>query len=202
MSLERVTISCVIEGHGEVRAVPKVIYRLAHERNVWDLSVPEPFRRSKDSLVAEGGLERAVDAAARRVGPVGGVLVLLDADRACPAELGLDLLRRARSARPDTPVSVVLPKCEFEAWFLAAAASLAGHFGFPDDLVAPAEPESVLGAKEWLSNRRPRGHPYKETVDQTSLASVFDLKQARDGSPSFDKFCREVEFLLNARREG
>jgi hypothetical protein len=40
------------------------------------------------------------------------------------------------------------------------------------------------------------GPPYKETLDQAALAAVFDLKDSRQNSPSFDKFCREVERLL------
>jgi Domain of unknown function (DUF4276) len=94
-------------------------------------------------------------------------------------------------------VSVVLAKREFEAWFLASAQSLAGNFGFLADMEAPADPEGVRGAKGWLSRHRPRGHPYKETVDQAVLTSAFDIGRARKHSPSFDKFCREIEALLS-----
>jgi hypothetical protein len=38
--------------------------------------------------------------------------------------------------------------------------------------------------------------PYKPTVDQAPLASAFDLERARNGSPSFGKFCRDVRSLL------
>ena len=127
---------------------------------------------------------------------------MLDADDDCPADLGPALLMRAQEARPDVRVSVVLPNKEFETWFLAGASSLAGNFGFPGDLTPPDNPESIRGAKEWLTRQRPRGQPYKPTVDQAPLASAFDLKQAREGAPSFDKFCREVEFLLRVRRGG
>jgi len=55
----------------------------------------------------------------------------------------------------------------------------------------------VRNAKGWLTLHRKDGPPYKPTVDQAVLASVFDLKQARVLSPSFDKFCREVESLID-----
>jgi hypothetical protein len=46
-----------------------------------------------------------------------------------------------------------------------------------------------------------RGRPYKETVDQAALASAFDIVQARKCSPSFDKFCRDLEVLLTPRSD-
>ena len=105
-----------------------------------------------------------MSAAALRVDTAGGVLVLLDADDDCPAALGPALLERARAARSDVPISVVLANREFEAWFIAAAESLAGTHGFPADLTAPADPEKIRGAKEWLGQRKTDGRPYKPTV--------------------------------------
>jgi hypothetical protein len=192
-----VTIASIVEGHGEVSALPKLLHRLAKEFPMVDLRTPkQPWRRTRSSLVAAGGIEREVESNSW-VGPSGGVLVLLDADDDCPAELAPALLHRAQATRPDRRVSVVLAKREFEAWFLASAHSLAGSFGFRADMEAPAEPEGVRGAKEWLSRHRPQGQPYKETIDQAVLASAFDIGQAREHSPSFDKFCREIEALLS-----
>ena len=87
---------------------------------------------------------------------------------------------------------------EFEGWYLASAASFAGQHGFPIDLSPPREPEQVRGAKEWLSRQRVDGRPYKATVDQAQLVTVFDMSQARRHAPSFDKFCRDVELLLSS----
>jgi Domain of unknown function (DUF4276) len=196
MSVMPVTIASVVEGHGEVPGLPKLLYRIAHQFSIRDLRVPIPFRVPRGSLVAAGGIERAVDAQARRVDAAGGVLVLLDADDDCPADLGPLLLARAKSARPDKLVSVVLPKREFEAWYLAAAASLSGRCGLPDNLVAPEDPEAIRDAKRWLTRQRTDGLPYKPTADQATLGSAFDIEEARKAAPSFDKFCRDVENLL------
>lgn len=193
---QTVTIASVVEGDGEVRALPKLLHRLAPEAAVYDLRTPQPWKTSRGKLTSEGGIERVVSAAALQVNTVGGVLVLLDADDDCPATLGPELLQRARAARSDVPISVVLANREFEAWFVAAAASLAGAHGFPDTLTAPANPEQIRGAKEWLGKHRTDGRPYKPTVDQSPLASAFDMTAARSGSPSFDKFCRDVTDLL------
>lgn len=191
-----VTIACIVEGQGEVTALPKVLYRIASQFSVGDLRVPTPHRIPRGSLIVPGGIERAVSADANRVTAAGGVLVLLDADDDCPAELGSALLARARTARSDKPIAVVLPKQEFEAWFLAAAASLGGRCGLPDGLTAPNEPEAIRDAKGWLTERRIDSLRYSPTADQAALASVFDMQQARKSAPSFDKFCREVEVLL------
>jgi Domain of unknown function (DUF4276) len=200
MSVEPVTIACVVEGHGEVKGLPKLLFRIAQQFPVVDLRVPIPHRIPRGSLVAARGIENAVEAQARRVRTAGGVLVLLDADDDCPAHLGPTLLRRARAARPDKLVSVILPKREFEGWFLAAAASLSGQCGLPDDIVAPQDPEGIRDAKGWLSERRTDGLSYRPTVDQPILGSAFDMGQARLAAPSFDKFCRDVEKLLGVEK--
>jgi hypothetical protein len=129
--------------------------------------------------------------------PVQAESNVLDADDDCPAELGPQLLDRAREARPDKRVAVVLANREFEAWYLAAAPSLAGQHGFRDPFPRPDNPERPRDCKGLLTRARTAGHPYKETVDQAALASTFDLTMARAHSPSFDKFCREVAALLD-----
>ena len=55
---------------------------------------------------------------------------------------------------------------EYEAWFLAAADSIAGRQGLPGDIAAPNEAESIRDANGWLTSRMPPGRAYKETRDQ------------------------------------
>jgi Domain of unknown function (DUF4276) len=192
-----VTIASIVEGHGEVSALPKLLHRLAADFPMAELRTPKPpWRRPRGSLIAPNGIEREVESNSW-VGPTGGILVVLDADDDCPAQLAPELLSRARSARPDLRVSVVLANREYEAWLLAAAQSLAGRFGFQAGMKAPEDPDGIRDAKGWLTRHRPGGHPYKETVDQAALTSAFDMKQAREHSPSFDKFCRELGKLLS-----
>lgn len=191
-----VTLACVVEGQGEITGLPKLLFRIAHQHAIWNLRVPRPYRVPRGSLIVPGGIERAVAAEGNRVDGAGGVLVLLDADDDCPAELGPSLLARAQSARSDQAVAVVLPKREYEAWFLASAPSLSSHCGLADDLTAPDDPEGIRDAKGWLTERRVDGLQYSPTVDQAALSSVFDMEQAKSAAPSFDKFCRDVEMLL------
>lgn len=136
-----------------------------------------------------------MELSARRLAGQGAILILLDSDDDCPAQLGPELLQRAIVARSDVPIAVVIAKCEFEAWFLSAAESLRGYRGLANDLQSPADPEAVRGAKEWLSNRELSGHRYVPSLDQPALAARFDLETARRAD-SFDKFYREVVRLL------
>jgi Domain of unknown function (DUF4276) len=192
-----VTIATVVEGHGEVEAVPVLLRRIvADVAPGLYINVPRPYRVGRHALVRPGGLEDVVRTQGDRVTSGGGVLVLIDADDDCPAELAPQLLDRALAARPDRRIALVLANREYEAWFLAAAQSFAGQRGFPDMLEPPGKPEGVRGAKEWLSGKRP-GRPYKETADQAALTQRFDMKAARKQSPSFDKLWRDVERLIS-----
>lgn len=119
----------------------------------------------------------------------------IDADDDCPRDLAPALLERARTARGDLNTAVVLAKHEYEAWFLAAAHSLRGLYGLPLDLAPPPAPESIRGAKGWLTRHMPRGRPYDEVRHQPAFTSRFDLGLARE-APSFDKCFREVVRLL------
>lgn len=194
-----VHIACIVEGHGEIEAVPRVLQRI---KNDFDpslvLVIPPPIRLPEGKMKnVAGELEKRVKLAAAKVNGTGGVLILVDADEDCPAILGPALFQRATKARSDVPISAVVAKWEFEAWFLAAAISLRDQEGFPATMEPPDNPEAVQGAKEWLTRQRKR--KYIETLDQPALAALFDMQAARQAS-SFDKFYREVLRLLGDLR--
>lgn len=190
-----IRIICIVEGHGDVKAVPILIRRVIQNiAPALYVDIPTPIRVPKTRLVRPGELERAVELAARRAVPGGGVFILLDSDDECPAQAGPDLLARARAVRQDIPLALVLAKREFEAWFLAAAESLRRERGLADNLIGPERPEDIRGAKEWLSRHMTADHHYVETLDQPALAARFDLHQARRAD-SFDKCYREIEGL-------
>ena len=187
----------MVEGHGDVEAVPILVQRIAQQTvPPVVVQVSAPLRTPKSRLVKPDELERAVEFAARRVAGTGGVLVVVDSDDDCPAEVGPNLLARAAKVRIGFPVAVVLAKCEFETWFIAAAESLAGRIGLPADLQPPHNPETIRGAKEWLTERMHGSRSYSPTLDQPVLAQHFDLDSALR-SDSFAKLRREVERLLN-----
>ena len=92
---------------------------------------------------------------------------------------------------------MVLAKCEYESWFIAAIDSLRGTRGVWPDADVPPDPESIRGAKEWLRNRM--GGRYSPTADQTTLTTQFDMALARRRSRSFGKMWRAVSALLQEK---
>jgi len=183
-------VACVVEGHGDREAAPILVRRIVDRA---DSSVRahilHPIRIPRSRLLKPGELERAVQLAALKLEGSGPVFVLLDADDDCPAQLGPQLLHRAAQACSHVPLSVVLAKREFEAWFLASAESLRGYKGLPSDLGPPSDPEAIRDAKGWLGDRRAEQR-YIETLDQPHLARTFDLDLAH----------RSVVRLLNRPR--
>lgn len=171
-------------------AVPVLLRRIA-ERVAPDtpVEIPRPIRVKRNRIVRAHELERAVGLAARLAGPDGSVLMLIDADDDCPANLAPALLRRAVRSRSVRSISVVVAKSEYESWFLA------GYRGIDAGESPPANPESIRDAKEWLRARMPRGQRYRETRHQASFTARFDLDAARS-APSFDKMWRDMRALL------
>lgn len=191
------TIAAIVEGHGEVEAVPILIRKIAEvETPGLFPDVPRPIRVKRTSVLKPDRMEPYVELAARQGGPDGRILILFDADDDCPRDLAPRILHRAIEARRDRRIQVVLAQREYEAWFLAAADSLAGKRGLRDDITAPGDPESVRGAKEWLTRQMPQGRSYRETLDQPALTKQFDLERARRSAASFRKMWRAVTDLL------
>jgi hypothetical protein len=185
----------IVEGHGEVTAVPILIRRIvAHYAPDAYAHVEPPIRTTRAGLVLAGGLERTVELAARRTQATDGILILLDADDDCPRELAEALLERAKAARPDRAISVVVANREYEAWFIAAAQSIRGKRGLPDNMEPPEDPEAIRDAKGWLAHRTAQGFSYKPTVDQPALTQIFDLEQAY-AARSFRKLVKDVVAL-------
>jgi hypothetical protein len=186
-------LGLLVEGHGEVQAAPILVRRVAE--SLGRSCVVHPVvRQPRTTLLKAGELERAVTLVGNKVGAGGAVLVMADADDDLACALGPQLLARAQSVRPDRRIGVVLAVREYEAWFLAAAASLRGRRGLPHDLEPPPAPEALRDAKGWLDRQMPRG--YSPTADQPALSQLFDLEQAR-ALPSFAKLIREVDRLLS-----
>ena len=197
------TIGSVVEGFGDVKAVPVLLRRLAEEHGVRNLQITQPVRipRSKifrqDQRVIESEVERAIQLAVNKLPSreEGAILIVLDADLDCPAEMGPRLVETARKLRPDVTFGVVLPKHEYEAWFLASLESLheekeEGRLQEYDD------PESIRDPKREVSRILFPNGRYSETVDQAKLTAKLDLQQAQR-TRSFTKLVKEVHRLLD-----
>lgn len=181
------TIVPVVEGHREVPAVPVLLRRLAQ----WitpemAATIAVPIRVSRDKFLnKEEEFHRILLLAGSKCGDSGWVMALLDADDDGPVDLARRARERAWSIIPHQPVSVVVPKREFEAWCLACASSLNNVRGLAVTELPHAYAEDVRGAKEWLGKRMPGG--YGETADQAAFCARMDLPMALANSRSFRK---------------
>ena len=191
---------CIVEGDGEVAALPLLLRRIAP---VLGLDYPEvryPIRIRRGSFLRPDGDEyraKYLALARAQAGNDGSILVLLDTDGDCPAHIANHWSARLAALTAPRPTALVLANCEFEAWFLAATESIAGRRSLQVPLDRPADPEAIRNAKGWLRDRMPVGCTYTVTVDQPALAAQFDWQLARTRSPSLDKLCREVLRLLS-----
>ena len=186
------TVASIVEGDGEVAALPVLLRRLSTwlspEKGV---NIMPPIRVRRDRFLnKDEEFRRHLLLAATKCGNNGWILVLLDADDDCPADLGSQVLERASKIASHRCISVVVANREYEAWFLAAAKSLHGQRGFVYDHPQNFEPEIPRDAKGWLSERIAEG-AYRETIDQPAFSALIDLPQAFDRSRSFRKLCQE-----------
>ncbi|HUG80268.1 MAG TPA: DUF4276 family protein [Bryobacterales bacterium] len=132
------------------------------------------------------------------LGGRGAIIILLDSDEDCPAELGPGLLARATTTRSDIVISVTVAKHEYGSWFLAAAESF-DESALSSDYAVAEDPEAISGAKERLRDPA-TGRRYSPTIDQPAFTRIMSLASARRAR-SFDRFYREVERLLRQARQ-
>jgi hypothetical protein len=188
-----ITVASIVEGQGEAAALPVLLRRICEWQTPQIQShISTPIRVYKERFLnKEDEFRRHLLLAAAKCGSDGWILVLLDADDDCPAARGPEILQRAQAIVPHRHVSVVLANREYEAWFIAAAASLHGHRGFSFDISQDAtEPESPRNAKGWMAHRM-GGGGYNETTDQPAFSARIDLEMAFANSRSFRKLCQD-----------
>jgi hypothetical protein len=173
-------IATIVEGHGDVSAVPHLL-RMLHPQ----VDVPRPVRFPKSQLVHQATLERAVRYALANIPPnhPGLILLVIDADKDCPATLGTQLLRQMQPAASGVDCYVVIAKREFECWILGGVA------GFGED-----NPEAAGMAKEKI--RAMNGGLYKESIDQVKFTSRIDPDRLAERSPSFRRLKRRLEAFI------
>lgn len=185
-------IASIVEGEGEVAALPVLLRRLAEWRTPDHYpEVLTPIRVRRDRFLnKEDELRRHLALAAGKAGEGGWILILLDADDDCAVDKAREVRERAQEVISHRRVSVVWAVREYEAWFIASAASLNGHRGFtfqPDRAIAA---EGIRDAKGWLKERM-IGRSYGETIDQPAFTAVMSLEEAHANSRSFRKLCAE-----------
>lgn len=189
-------IQPIVEGHGEMEAVPVLLRRLLAELQVYHLAVRSPIRRTRSELVGKEEVYRKSVRVARVQPDVSAVFVILDLDDDCARDIVSKLLTRGQEEASPLPLGVTLARREYEAWFLAALDSLRGKRGIRGDASYVGDPEAVRDAKGNVSRLMPRNLSYAETADQAALSAQFDLYEAFRRASSFRKLVKELYRVL------
>jgi len=162
----------IVEGHGDVAAVPVLLRRFLADAQCFGLQVARPVRQPKGKLVREDGLRKAVRLALKKA-DCAAIIVLFDADDDCPKELAPTLRQWACDEAGPVPCEIVVAMREYEAWFLASLPSLELGEG-----IAPHDsPETIRDAKGKLESYM-GGGSYMETIDQAKLTARLDFASA------------------------
>ena len=188
-------VASIVEGEGEVAAVPILLRRLGAETLGVHLQATTPHRVPRGKMRQGHELKRAIELQARRVQSGGGVIVLLDSDDDEPAALRQDLQAIADEAREGAAV-VTLAVREYEAWFLAGIASLRSHRDVRDDASYEADPERKRDCKGALTANM-TAH-YSPTRHQAAFSSILDLDAALARSPSFREFHEALAGIITS----
>lgn len=192
------TVVSIVEGHGEVAAVPILLRRLTSwvDPSAF-LNIGQPIRTKKDRFLRrDEEFSRHLQLASVKAGEDGWILILLDADDDCPVELARQVIAKASRILARGNFSVVVANREFEAWFLAAAGSLSGTRGFELAPGTTVDSESPRDAKGWLSARM-GASGYGETSDQPAFCAEMDIDEAHRNSRSFRKLCSEWRRIVS-----
>ncbi len=198
----------IVEGVGEVEAVPLLLRRLLQEefaRYDWQVAKPK-CAHGCGNLLASGGLERFIEYAQ----PGGAaVLVLLDGDSVatlppdqrpeedCAPGFAQLLARRAAAIRPQVPVVIVVVTWEYEAWFLASIETMeiTGLSSYHAEMADTRSP------KGWIDRHLPPGQKYLETIDQAKMTHKLDFRRVEERSRSFRRLKNALSQLLEAYGE-
>ena len=195
----RLHIQPIVEGHGEVQAVPVLLRRLIDQASAYEIEVGRPIRQKQSQLLREESLRTAVRLA-RMQRDCGAILILFEQEDDCPKELGPRLCQWAQSEARDVPCTVVLAHREYESWFLASMESLRGKRGIRNNAMSHPTPETVRDAKGAVGERMESDYRYSETTDQPALSALFDMKATYIRSRSFRHLVKVFGDVLERMR--
>ncbi len=189
----------IVEGHGEIPAVPILIRNILAAHGIHDV-LALPARRHGEYPSIAKKFDNVFLAAIKENAPILWVMDFDSKDHDCPVKEAQKLLARADSLRPGWPIRIAFLVKEYETLFLIDEAATRKAFpDIPAKTSFPQEPEKVRGAKEWISKARPSpGSAYKETVHQAKITAHLDLTLLRTRSADFAHLERAVLELVQA----
>ena len=189
----------IVEGAGDIKAVPRLIRETLYFNGIYDIN-PAPRPKSNvevRKLMRAGELERYIEYGIRDDGD--SVLVILDCEDFCPLDVCREFTKRIELLKIDKKVGISLFRSEFETLFLYCVDEIAAHFddyGWRADRPAPSEDfENIRDAKGTLSRMMRPERAYKETRDQEKFITALNYLKLRRHSRSFRHFENTLHWL-------
>lgn len=182
----------VVEGPGDMQAVPLLLRRLLHERHqIYDVEVLPPYRYGNLPKMLKNFV-RNVLAAAKENAPI---LWTADCDDGCPIAW-VNQFEEQLPAGLQIPIRFALFLREYESMFLAEHNCLISKLALELDTPALPNPETHRDAKGEISRMMPAGAAYKEMVHQPRLTAAMDLDTAIANSRSLRHLDRALLALV------
>jgi hypothetical protein len=189
-------IQPLVEGHGEVQALPILLRRLQTVAGQYGFQITRPFRRKRSELTTEASVRRSVGLAL--AADCAGIIIVFDSDDDPACIIGPNVQRWAQAEAGTIPCEVVAITREYEAWFISAAESLRGVRGISPAAISHPAPETVRDAKGVLEACMVPGAFYSPTVDQAALTAHVDLAEVHRRCRSFRKMVKAFGILARA----
>lgn len=217
----RKRLTLLVEGDGDVRAVPVLINQLLDKHGgKTELYTDNPMRVGNLFHLVTKGSEaewlRYVAVAAKRK-DLGGILLLIDGDcdnmivrmssgdtNFCAWKIAAALVHRATEVGAGTHFSlaVVFARQEYESWLIAGVSDqelcLKANVSPLDKEKLEKLEKTPRGAKEWLTKSRRDG--YKPTRHQEGLTRKLDLQILSQRMRSFRHLENAVKLFIEAIR--
>lgn len=182
---EEFHLFCIVEGHGEITAVPKLLHK------IWQhglLKVRLPYRIPRDKFINDQGERQKLFERALRWAhnlPNRGVLILIDAEEECCKDFlhgdKMAIIRKdINKMLAGIPTFFVMAEKGYESWL---AAGMGGkNPGNPGKWLADNSDKSGLNGT------------YNKLPDQAKLTSSenFDIDLASEVNFSFRRFRERV----------
>ncbi|HEY6328944.1 MAG TPA: DUF4276 family protein [Blastocatellia bacterium] len=196
----------IVEGAGDASAVPVLLRKILGGLGRYDIAVARAKNANgRGNLDKADGLERFIRYAWKEP-DCGAIVVLVDADKECPAELARSYSERIANVGLLFPVVIVCAKRGYETWLVASFETIIGRDlevtpgPRPDE--APHDAELVPSPAAWITKRMPKGRSYKKSIDQEAMTHRLDVATASARSRSFRRLVHAVEQAINSIEVG
>jgi len=187
-------IQPLVEGHGEVHAIPVLLRRLQAAAEQHGFQVAHPFRRNRSELTTEASVHRSVRLALGTP-DCAGIIIVFDSNDDPACAIGPNVQQWAQAEAGLIPCEVVAVTREYEAWFISAVESLRGVRGITTTAASHHAPETVRDAKGVLQACMNPGAFYSPRVDQVALTAHVDLGEVHRRCRSFRKMVKAFAVL-------